>query len=479
MRIAALVVLLTAMAAYQGLHLSALSGTESWLHLRTGAWILQNHGVPHYGVFSQYPDLPWRAPSWLFDLLLAAGYQAMGLRALPILEMALSIALAWALFWSARGRRQSFWVAALLAGVALCALPALQLQPVICSVLLYALELGLLFRALSRADGRTLYWLPLLFAVWANLDSRFIYGLLTLILLLVISVVESGIRRYREQWFAQQAESLPILTGAGVVAACFAATLLNPYGYHAYDAALANFASSPLQPYLPELSAIGFRRPQEFTLLLLAMAGFFSVGRWRTRGLFRFSLMLLTALLSFPAQRNSWLVAVASVAVIADAIPIQAGEAERERHWKRNVVTAMLVLVVLAAVISRMPANRDALLARVAQSLPVRACDYIRDNHLAPPLFNPYEWGGFLTWYLPEYPVVIDARNELYGDDINLRYFRLTHAEIPLSGDLSFVDARTILLPRHSPMAVALSAVPQFRVLYSDDVAVVLSRQPQ
>ncbi len=147
--------------------------------------------------------------------------------------------------------------------------------------------------------------------------------------------------------------------------------------------------------------------------------------------------------------------------------------------WKmQNLVTAGLVPVVLVvAMISRIPSSREALLTRVGRSLPVRACDYIRENHLPGPLFNAYEWGSFLTWYLPEHAVVIDARNDLYGDEINLRYFKLTHAEIPLSRDVNFVYARMIFLQRTSPMAVALSAAPKFKVVYQDDLATVLVPQ--
>lgn len=78
---------------------------------------------------------------------------------------------------------------------------------------------------------------------------------------------------------------------------------------------------------------------------------------------------------------------------------------------------------------------------------------------------------------MPEHAVAIDARNDLYGDEINLRYFKLTHAEIPLSRDVSFVYARTILLQQNSPMAVALSAAPKFKVVYRDDLATVLIPQ--
>jgi hypothetical protein len=93
------------------------------------------------------------------------------------------------------------------------------------------------------------------------------------------------------------------------------------------------------------------------------------------------------------------------------------------------------------------------------------------------PLFNEYQWGGFLTWYLPEYPVAIDGRTDLYGDDINLRYFKLINAEIPLDTDPMFANAQTILLPANSTMAEALTTIPGFKMVYRDDLAIVLVRQ--
>ena len=107
----------------------------------------------------------------------------------------------------------------------------------------------------------------------------------------------------------------------------------------------------------------------------------------------------------------------------------------------------------------------------------MKACDYIRAQRLPAPLFNDYDWGGFLTWYLPDYPVAIDQRADLYGEAYNRRYFELVGGELALDASPEFAESRTILLPRNSPMAVALSAQLQFRVAYQDDVATVLVRQ--
>jgi hypothetical protein len=480
LQVLVLVLLTTTAAGYEAFSLSALSGLEVWSHLRTGIWILQNHAVPHNGLFSQYPDLPWRAHSWGFDVLLAAAYKLMGLRALPVFLMVVKAALALAFFLMAR-LVANFWIPVLLAALAQYAIPGLRLRPELCSILLYAIELALLFHARRTADTRPLLWLPLLFAVWANLDIGFIFGLLVLALLLTVAVVEWGCRSSGVVWFAGQKPAIPLGMLAVVTAASLLATLLTPYTYEVYGTALQSFGRSALLAYLPDLGAVGFRRPQDYALLLLTMAAFLSLGRCRSRDMFQFGLMTVSAILSFPALRHSWMVVVASVAVIAYALPVKPTEPEQEGVglWKLgNLVTAGLVLLVLlVAVFTRIPSSHDALLAKVGRTLPVRACDYIRDNHLPGPLFNAYEWGGFLTWYLPEYAVAIDARNELYGDEISLRYFKLTHAEIPLSGDVSFVYARTILLQRNAPMAVALSATPRFKVMYSDNLATVLIPQ--
>jgi len=369
----------------------------------------------------------------------------------------------------------------LLAAFVQYAIPGLQLQPALCTILLYAIELAILFHARMTGSIRPLLWLPLLFTIWANLDIQFVYGLLVLVLLLGVSVADEICSRYGALWFTGQAPSVPLGMTVVLTAASLVAPLLTPYTYHGYGVALKTFGPSALLTYLPELNAVGFRRPQDYALLLMAMMAFFSLGRRGLRDLFQLVLMIVSTMLSFPAQRHSWLVAVSSLAVIGDALASKRGEPGQEsvRLWRlQNLITAGLVLLALwVAVFSRIPSKRDALLTRVGRALPLRACDYIRENHLPGPLFNAYEWGSFLTWYLPEHAVAIDARNDLYGDEINLRYFKLTHAEIPISSDVSFVYARTILLQRNSPMAEALSAAARFRLVYQDDLATVLVSQ--
>ena len=476
-QVAALLLLFTMAAWYESAHLTAFADPDVWWHLSTGNWILQNHAVPQGGLFSQSSTLPWTDSSWLFDVLLAAACKFIGLRALPVLLMAFKVAIAVVTFVMARGSRLNFWPAVFLAAAAQYAMPALPPGPVVCSIILFAIELNLLSGARRTGHVRPLFWLPLLFILWVNLDVGFMFGLVLLLLFSVVALGEEIGRRSVAGSSTGQKPAVPPGIAAMVLAASFIAAVVSPYFIHSFAAASEELWR--LVPYVQNLHAISFRRPQDYVLLLLAMTAFFSLGRRRSRDMFQVILMIGCLALAFTRQRDIWALALASVAVIADTLPMGSALAQQENngrpwHWTKLATAGLVLIAFVAIVISRIPSSRETLLSKVGETFPVRASDYIRVSHLPPPIFNAYDWGGFLTWYLPEYPVSIDSRTALYGDEINQRYFKVTTAEIPLDADPSFANARTILLRKDSPMAVALSAVPQFRVAYQDDVAMVL-----
>jgi hypothetical protein len=265
-----------------------------------------------------------------------------------------------------------------------------------------------------------------------------------------------------------------------VFAVCFLATFVSPYTYHLHGLVWQSATTSAIDRYLRELHAMRFRQPQDFLLMLLVMTAFFALGRRRSGDLVPIALMVVCTVISFRFQRDSWLVVVASVGVIGDALTTRERESLSEPAmqigWTDKLVTAALVVIALATLTLRMPGQHELLMARVGESFPVRACDYIRQSRLPQPLFNSYFWGGFLTWYLPEYPVVIDGRVDLYGDAVNIPYFQLTMAEIPLESHPDFAQAQTILLEANSPIAEALATLPGFRVVYRDEQAMVIVR---
>ena len=206
---------------------------------------------------------------------------------------------------------------------------------------------------------------------------------------------------------------------------------------------------------------MSFHRPQDYILLLLTMTTFLALGLRRSRDSFQIALLIGCAMLSFYAQRNIWLVTLASITVIGEAIPARL-QAPPWRWEPRAVLIATAIIFFVAA--QRIP-QQETLLATIRQNYPVRAADYIRDHHLPPPLFNTIEWGGFLTWYLPEYPVAIDGRRYLYGEDFQSQYFKAMNAEMAYPAFPALAESGTLLLPRSSLMGKALSTLRRSKSL--------------
>lgn len=138
-RIMALVLLFSASALYESVHLSSLSDNNVWVHLRTGAWMLQTHSVPHNGLFSQYSTLPWIDSHWAYDVLLAACYKMFGLRAIPLLLMFFKAGLAVLTFWLATEAKASFWAAVSLSAIAQYVIPISQSLPYALSVTFFGI----------------------------------------------------------------------------------------------------------------------------------------------------------------------------------------------------------------------------------------------------------------------------------------------------------------------------------------------------
>jgi hypothetical protein len=479
LRVIALTALFSAAAVYEGFELRAVSNSDIWWHLRTGLWVLQNHAIPRSGLFSQYASSPWIDSSWAYDVLVGLGYKVSGLRAIPVLLMGFKMALAAVTFSLARGWRGNFWGAVLLSLSAQYAIVDLQPGPETFSILFFAIELGLLLHASRRCDVRPLFWLPLLFVLWANLHVQFLNGLL---LVAVFLLAQGVLNRYAVD--APEPRTLPFGKVAGISGLSALATLLTPYGVHLWPDAFKSAYSRVLFESFAEMTPMAFRRPQNFVLLFLAMAAFFVLGRQRSRDFFKLGLVCLSLVLSFRLQRDAWCVVLVAIAVLADFLCSQPSESEAgsksQLHGWHKVVVSALALTVFAASVARLP-GEQALMAKAARVFPVKASDFVRVNQLPAPLFNHYDWGGFLIWYLPNYPVAIDRRVNLYGDEINDRYFRITTGAQRFQSDPNFAAARTILLERKSDMAMALTTLPvlrgKFRVAYQDDIAVILLPQ--
>src|SRR5579863_6540404 len=117
LRIGAMLLLFTSAGVFEASHLSALTvsdRTDSWWHLQTGLWILENHDTPRNVLFSQTPGLPSYPSSWGYDLLIGCAFGALDVRAFPAMLVVFKLAVAVVTFLLAGGLRGTLWWAVVL-----------------------------------------------------------------------------------------------------------------------------------------------------------------------------------------------------------------------------------------------------------------------------------------------------------------------------------------------------------------------------
>jgi hypothetical protein len=356
-----------------------------------------------------------------------------------------------------------------------------QPLPNLFSICFLGLALHWILEARRGNDLTHLLWLPPLFWLWANLDAQFVLGLVLLSMLLLAEITERTLR-LTGIWNADS-QRIPLVHLVAIVAACFVATLITPYHIHLIPAALHSAYSPTLFTNFAFMAAMSFRQPEHYVLTLLLFSACLGLGRQRLHDIFKILLLTLWAALAFRIQRDSWTIVLASIAILGEAIGIHGDErvaAGQRSADKECLYVAAGVAILLTLSFFSLPTNQI-LETRLERVLPAKACDYIQDNHLAGAIFNDYGWGGYLMWRLPEYPVSIDERLNLYGDEFSGAYFEVVMGKRRMETLPSFVSAQIILLPVNLSMAKALTTIPvlqqQFREVYRDEIAIVLVRR--
>ena len=137
------------------------------------------------------------------------------------------------------------------------------------------------------------------------------------------------------------------------------------------------------------------------------------------------------------------------------------------------VLLAVLLLAVLVKASLDFPASAN--LAEFRKTLPVDAVEFLKAQRPPGRLFNSYNWGGYLLWELPEYPVFIDGRTDLYTDELTGEWLQVIRAETGWQDTLDRWQVRLILLEPGMPVVAYLPA-QGWQLLYQDDVAVVYGR---
>jgi len=451
---------------------------DLWWHLKVGDWIVAHTTVPQTGILSRTAiNRPWVAYSWGYEVMLSRVYAWFGLVGIGAFGTLLTVAVAYSLYWMLRRLSQQFWLALMLSVFACSAFLFNGMpRPFFFSMILYCITLSLLLEASRSGRVQLLYWLPLVFVIWANLHIQFVYGLFAVGLFVGVDVAQ---RIAKAASFAPDFLKPPVLPAMPlilVLLACLASTLIGPNTYHPYVAVLKYSQEKFSYKVIVELQPLSFRGFSHFAELFLGAAAFYAVG-WRKKlDLFKLCLLVAASVLAFRTMRDAWFLCMSAAACIAD-FPAQEETSDPGENCLELAGVTAAVIVLLALFTRGTNFNERALDRTISGTYPVNAINFLRQNPVPGPLYNNLNWGGFLMWYMPDYPVAVDGRNDLYGDRLDELFYASQSAEVGYKTDPYLNESGVVILDSTLPLAKILTVDPRFELIYRDQIATVFARR--
>ena len=136
-------------------------------------------------------------------------------------------------------------------------------------------------------------------------------------------------------------------------------------------------------------------------------------------------------------------------------------------------VAIVLAMAVFAGVHSNQVIHRQP--QAEMQRFPTRAAAFLQ-THPSGPIFNHYDWGGYLIWKLyPSTRVFIDGRADLYGKELLDQFADTYQFKNNWQQTLQRWNIDTVLVPADCALATGLRSSPGWRVAYEDSQAIILT----
>lgn len=472
--------------------------TDVWWHIRSGEYTL-TRGMIYADPFSfTQAGAAWTNHSWGAQVILYAIWRAAGSFGLAIYTSTLATLGMWFVYRMSSGSvyLRAF---ALVLGAATAAVfwsPRPQMFSfALSAALLYILHLH------KRENGRDvsrpcdasangtrrimsdrLWLIPPLMILWGNLHAGFSIGFILLAGSIAGEIAGNLFNPKGEHvvpWRGIRRLALVTLIAA-------AAIVINPYGLNMLAVPFQTVSIGALQNFIQEWNSPNFHERQNWPFAALLLALFGAAGASRKRlDWTDFLLTAGTAFMGLLAGRNVALFAVVATPVLTrhlDALLSERGWTLKpaQRVTPRMArLNALLVALIGAAALAKVLLVLDARTVDQAQRefLPVAAVEHWRAAGLGGPLFNSYNWGGYLIYALPEEPVFVDGRTDLYGDAfLTERYFRTAQGGLGWRETLVDYGINAVLVEAQSGLARALREEDGWRLDYEDDLAVIFVR---
>jgi hypothetical protein len=422
--------------------------SDMWWHLRAGEETLTS-GIVYKVDSLSYTRAgqSWVNHSWLSQIVMIGLFNLGGYKALSLWVGIAALGSMYFVYLQMEGH------ALLRAGITLFAAFVCSVvwspRPQIFSLLLFALSGLILFRYKWQGKNQLVWFIPL-FIVWSNLHGGYILGIILIGSMVAGEIYNRLVEEKSDTNLSWKQIKELTLWGCGG----FALAVVNPNGISMWLIPFQTVGVETLQNLIQEWASPDFHQPVQQLLLILLFGTFAAVGLSKRRldgsDLASFSVF---GILALTARRNfgpfaivaapilvrhlndlfsSWKVSlVGQWKIIQNLLEFQQkSEKGINKTLQLIVNTAVVLLLIASAGFKWISVTKSSLVSETEkQMFPLDAVAWLKEENPSGRMFNSYNWGGYLTWKLREYPVFVDGRTDLYGDEIISSWVHVIDAE--------------------------------------------------
>lgn len=467
--------------------------TDMWWHLRAGEETLRTGHILQTDIFSfTRTGAHWTNVYWLADLGMALLFRWLGFFGLGLGVTSLAV-LSMALVYLQCEGPIFLKSAALLLG-SIIASVVWSPRPQLITMVLLALTGYVLY--LYKWRGKDWLWaLPLIFLLWANVHGGFPLGIM------LVGALIAG-EALNHLLGSPAATTLTWRRIARLVIwslVCGVAIIANPEGVNIYRLPFQTVGMQVLQQFIPEWASPNFHQILEQSILWLLFAVFIAVALAGRRmdavdllAVVVFAYMALLARRNFgpfalvatpvltrygAAAFQNWRENAPWLAQFAQFARTGAEGMQRRRRLQKVINLALVGLLAILAIGKLYIVTYPAVVRYYeAQGYPTRAIGWLSTSEPGGRVLNEYNWGGYIQWKLPGFPVFVDGRTDLYGDVIIKDWITAVQTGSGWQAILSRYQVDLVLLAPDRPLLKALPAAG-WKLLYQDDQAIIFGRK--
>jgi hypothetical protein len=465
-----------------------VDGDVGW-HIRTGEYILDHHSVPHHDLYSfSKPNAPWYAWEWLADLIDGLLDRIAGLKGVVLMAGVVIALFATTLIRRMVWRGVHLFVAVVVSLMCVgSAWMHLLARPHIFTLLLLSISVWMIEADREKPSVRV-WWLVPLTAVWTNLHG----GFLALIAVAGLTALGTAIEAHLGKGTGRPSWRVAARY-AGLTAACFAASLLNPYGYRLHIHLAGYLSSDWIRSVVQEFHSPSFRNENMMQFEALLLAGLIIAGAlFRRRRVVEGLWIVFFAHLSLGSARHVPVYVAVVGPVIAAGIAdwwhtltrsasqgsltgiVNQMAADSLAGFRRTSVWPVMVVVGLALTGSSIPWPKDF----PDQIFPTRMIHAHAAEILNARLLTTDQWADYLIYVNPRQKVFVDGRSDFYGPEVGTEYLHLISGQPDWEKALTKYDFDLALLPAELALSQLLKTRPDWRIVDSAAKSILLARNP-